>query len=519
MGIYLNPGNISFKEKSSMNYVDKSLLIDFVNGTLGTNQKLICCSRPRRFGKSYAATMLCAYYDKSCDSRELFDSLEISRTTGYETHLNKYNVIYLDITTFCDNVKDRSKIIETIHKKVIEELTEYFSIETESETIPFVLDEITNYCGERFYFIIDEYDAVYRQFKDDYVLQEEYVAFLRGLFKSPTTAKSVIGAYITGILPIKKYNHQSAVSDFIEYTMTESGELSTFFGFTNEEVKKLCNKSEMDFEEMKEWYDGYVLDGKEIYNPKSVMEAIRLKSFDNYWTRTSEYAEIKPYLETNGVTQDELLSLLKGKSVLVNINTFQNDMIHLDTKDRVFTLMIHLGYFSYNKKIKKISIPNKEIRQEFVDTLENSKYPMLTEFICRSRNLLDSTKEMDEEMVCMQIEFVHSMLNNPKNYNSEEALRSTIKMAYITGVDEYYYFEELPSGTGYVDIALIPKEKNEKVILFELKWNKDTSKALSQIDNRNYKQKLEQMGNGILFVGINYDAESKKHTCEIKENI
>ena len=519
MGQYLNPGNNDFKEILEEKYVDKSMLIDFVNQNLNKKtSKLICVSRPRRFGKTFASFMLSAYYDKSCDSHELFKGLNISKTDSYETNINKHNVIYLDITRFIGPEKDISNIVNSINKKVSIELIENFPIQTDSYYLPDVLDKITLKYGERFIFIIDEWDAIYRQFKNEIRVQEKYVELLRDLFKSPTTGKSITAAYMTGILPIVKYDHQSAVSDFKEYTMTDPRQLAPYYGFTEEEVEKLCEEHSMSFDLMKEWYDGYELNGYSLYNPRSVVEAIDCRRYGNYWTRTSGYDEIKKYLEYDQVTNEDLMKLLSGKSIEVDINTFKNDLIHLDSKDKIFTLLIHYGYFTYDEDTETIRIPNKEIHKEFISTVKESKYTNLSKMIIHSKELIQSTINREEKKVSKAIEYTHSMINNPENYNSEEALRVTIKMAYIASIDHYAYFEELPSGKGYCDIAFIPKDNVQSpILLFELKWNKDTEEALSQIKDKTYSQRLEQFQKEILFIGINYDANTKEHTCKIEK--
>lgn len=283
MGDYLNIGNAGFAAITKGLYVDKTEMISFINSTLGTTDKLTCVSRPRRFGKSFAAKMLCAYYDKSCDSEALFADYKIAQDASFKEHLNKYDVIYLDITWFISNAGSADgvkNIVKMLQYEVIQELcAAYPNVETQ-HTLPKMLSKITDATGNKFIIIIDEWDALFREVKEDTVLQEEYIQLLRGLFKSSgQTDKMIEAAYMTGILPIKKYGNQSAVSDFREYTMIAPRKLAEYVGFTEAEVKTLCRQNGMDFNEMRHWYDGYTFSRlKSVYSPNSVMEAIKFET-------------------------------------------------------------------------------------------------------------------------------------------------------------------------------------------------------------------------------------------------
>ncbi len=372
MGNYLNVGNAGFATAVKGIYVDKTEMISYINDTLGTMDKLTCVSRPRRFGKSLAAKMLCAYYDKSCDSRALFDGLAIARDPSFEKHLNQYDVIYLDITEFTSDalVKGSTReIVRTIECRVMQELREVYPTVEEQNSLPNLLCSITEATGNKFIFIIDEWDALFREAKEDVGLQEEYIGLLRGLFKnSGKTDKMIEAAYMTGILPIKKYGTQSAVSDFREYTMLTPGKLAKYVGFTEAEVKALCQEYAMDFEEMKRWYDGYSFSRtNSVYSPNSVMEAIRSEEFGSYWTRTETYEALKIYIDMDmDGLKEAIICMLGGERVRIMAGSFQNDMTSMKSKDDVLTLMVHLGYLVYDAKEKAVFIPNEEVREEFV---------------------------------------------------------------------------------------------------------------------------------------------------------
>ncbi len=347
MGDYLNVGNAGFTSVRKGLYVDKTDMIAFINGTLGTTDKLTCVSRPRRFGKSFAAKMLCAYYDKSCDSQKLFENLRIAGDESFRKHLNKYDVIYLDITWFISIVDDMKRVVSYLQKAVIQELREAYPHVAVKDTLAETLSRITDVTGNKFIIIIDEWDALFREAKYDQDLQEEYIQMLRGLFKSSgQTDKMIEAAYLTGILPIKKYGTQSAVSDFREYTMISPGKLAKYVGFTEDEVNMLCERHGMDFEEMKHWYDGYSISClKSVYNPNSVMEAIKNEEFGNFWTRTETYESLKIYIELNeDGLREAIVQMLGGAHFKINVGSFQNDMTTIKVKDDVLTLLVHLGY-------------------------------------------------------------------------------------------------------------------------------------------------------------------------------
>ena len=300
MGKYLNIGNAGFETVRKGIYVDKTGLISFINSTLGTSDKMTCVSRPRRFGKSFAAKMLSAYYDKSCDSRALFEDLEVVKDTSFEKYLNKYNVIYLDITLFTARAADINRVVQVINDEVAMDVSASFGNVEKGRDLAETLYHIAVETGEKFIMIIDEWDAIFREAKGNTSLQKEYVVFLRSLFKSSWTDVIFDAAYITGILPIKKYGTQSAMTDFREYSMLMPKKLAEYVGFTEREVQELCTEYGMNFEEMKRWYDGYSFSKvKSIYNPNSVIEAVKCEEFGNYWTQTETYASLQFYIDMN----------------------------------------------------------------------------------------------------------------------------------------------------------------------------------------------------------------------------
>ena len=521
MGDYLNVGNAGFTAMTKECYVDKTDMISFINSTLGTTRKLTCVSRPRRFGKSYAAKMLCAYYDKSCDSKALFAKYKIAQDASFETHLNKYDVIYLDITWFISIVKNVKNVVSYLQEKVIEELRAAYPEAKQENTLAETLSKITDATGNKFIIIIDEWDALFREVKNDTALQEKYIQLLRGLFKSSgQTDKMIEAAYMTGMLPIKKYGTQSAMTDFKEYTMVQPEPLEEYVGFTEQEVQELCANSKLAFADMQKWYDGYILgDNTHIYSPKSVMDAIERNRLGNYWTQSETYESLKIYIDLNeDGLKEAIVQMLGGAHIKIDVATFQNDMTTIQSKDDVLTLLVHLGYLAYDIDRKTVSIPNEEVWQEFVRAMTTGKHREVAKLIQNSDYLLEQTLNLDEEAVAKAIEKVHQTGTAPIFYNNEQALRSVIRFAYISCVDEFLRIDELPSGRGYADVVFFPKKASSMpLILIELKWNKTDQGAISQIKNHQYPQALENYGGEILMVGINYDEKSHTHTCKIEE--
>lgn len=535
MGAYINRGNEGFANYSNGEYIDKTGMIAFINSTLNTGNRLTCVTRPRRFGKSMAASMLCAYYDRSCDSSTLFDGFEIARDPSYREHLNKYHVINLDITTFISEYQGDDDIVKHIQEDIREDLIEEFPevcIAERTRLMP-ALMKVAKHTGIKFIFVIDEWDALCRELYDKPQIMDEYVMFLRRMFKSNDTAMAFAGVYMTGILPIKKYGTQSALNDFREYSMTSPGPMGGFLGFNDEDVKFLAEKYGMDFSELKRWYDGYEMDTFDwrvnipeikktaIYNPNSVMAAVREHHCDNYWAQSEAFESLRRYIDHdfNGV-KDTLERLMTGEAVGVNVLSFGNDINNVADNEELFTLLIHLGYLCYDRNRRIAVLPNQEIREEFMEALRGSKsHKELAELVHASDRLLESLWQMDEESVAAGVEYVHNHKVAPNFYNNDQSLRSVVRMAFLGAIDHYIEIQELSSGKGYADLVFIPRRNSNKpVLVVELKWNKSVRTAIDQIEERDYPELLKDFSDEVLLVGISYDKDSKKHVCVIKKH-
>lgn len=527
MGTYVNPGNQAFKRIDGQNYVDKTGIIQLINERIGRDDSLLCISRPRRFGKSFAAKMLTAYYDCSCDSHELFDKKRVARSKSYLTHLNQYNVIYLEITAFISEAKILRRPLAEVPGMIMEAIHDDLrQINPDLPKRRTVNDEML-YCaekpdGKQFVFIIDEWDAMIREAKEDQEAQQVYLNLLRGWFKNGAfTPKAVAAAYMTGILPIKKDGKQSAISDFSEYSMLHPGDFAKFTGFSEAEVKRLCKKNKMNFDDVKAWYDGYELSGGHaVYNPYSVMNACREKECRSFWGKTSASEALTDYIDMDfDGLQETVARLIGGAKVAVNTSQFQNDFERFRTKDDVLTLLVHLGYLTYDSAHGTVHVPNGEVRDEFRGFLGNDEFSgHWVKLIGRSRKLLKDTAAGNNEAVAAALEEIRGEQYAPQYYNDEQALRAVIKYAYIAAFGQYVKVEEMPSGKGIADVVFLPSSLVKlPAMVIELKWNKTSGGAITQIKNKRYTAVLEPYVGNILLVGINYNEKTGRHTCSIEK--
>lgn len=386
-----------------------------------------------------------------------------------------------------------------------------------------VLEKVYAETGQEFIFLIDEWDCIMRERQKSEKLQKQYLDFLRGLLKGQPY---VVLTYMTGILPIKKYGNPtkldlySALNMFTEYSMTNQKTLEEYTGFTEEEVKELCRRYKMDFEETSSWYDGYTfIKFQHVYNPKSVVEAMLYQDFSNYWTSTETYEALKMYMDMDmdGLRADIVQMLGRGR-VKVNTRSFQNDMQTFHTKDDVLTLLIHLGYLAYDSKKKETFIPNKEIIEEFENAMSTGGWNNIIAILNASEKLLADTLFCNEKNVAQGLDQAHTEAASILTYNDEDSLASAIQLAYYSARKDYKLIRELPTGYGFADVVFLPlPHRNKPAIVIELKYNKSADTAIQQIKDKKYMQDLEGYTGEILLVGINYDKESKKHSCIIEK--
>ena len=527
MGTYLNPGNTAFKEAlNSEIYVDKSILIDVVSSKIGTMQKYMCVSRPRRFGKSVAMNMLAAYYSRGCNSEAIFKKLEIAKAASFKKYLNRYNVIRLNMQEFLSDYRNIDGMLAAISKYLLKELLKvYPGIDyMDKDRLRNVMSDIHEESGIQFIILIDEWDCIFREYKKDKKSQDKYLDFLRAWLKDQEYVGLV---YMTGILPIKKYGTHSALNMFTEYSMTSPGELAEFFGFTDAEVKGLCTEYNWDYDELKDWYDGYELSVYKqkieykcsIYNPKSVTAAIEFGKCDTYWNRTETYEALKQYIQMNmDGLKDAIVTMMAGGSVEINPDTFVNDMSTFEGRDDVMTLLIHLGYLSYNAREKTVSIPNREVAKEYYNAVSTMDWKNVMAAITDSKQLLQNVLEGQAELVAAGIDKAHEEIAILQ-YNDENSLSCVIGLAFYSAREFYQTIREMPAGRGFADIVFLPlpNHADKPAILIELKWDQNADTAIRQIHEKRYDGVLKGYEGNIILAGISYDKATKKHSCIIEK--
>ena len=521
MGIYINTGNEGFRRIRNSEYIDKSGVIAVVNNTLFTEKCFSCVTRCRRFGKSMAAKMLCAYYDHSCDSRSLFADLEIARHQSFEEHLNKYPVIFLDMTTFVTQYHDDS-IVEHIDADMLRDIREAYPdvpLRDDDNLMDFLLRVATT-TGERFIFIIDEWDAICREFPAGTSAMDRYVNWLRRMFKSIDGARVFAGVYLTGILPIKKYKTESALNNFQEYSMASPGKMARYFGFTKDEVRALAERHGMDFDDLEKWYDGYQIGNEpSMFNPNSVMRAIDNERCRSYWASTGAFDAVANYIQMNyeGL-KDDIIRMLAGERCPVDPTGFQNDMSIVRSRDDVLTVLIHLGYLSFDWDEEECYIPNREVAGEMVNAVKRSNWKNVVDALEQSKQLLQATLEGDCEAVARGVDAAHDENTSILSYNNENSLACVLSIAYYYARNNYVIHRELASGKGFADLVLIPRKNvDSPAIILELKYNRDAEGAIAQIHRKKYPAKVAQYTDNLLLVGINYDRQTKTHECRIEK--
>ena len=519
--MYVNVDNHLFKRVRNSEYVDKSELIALTNKVIDTEDQYICVTRPRRFGKSVTVKMLNAYYSKGYDSKALFSDLKIASSPDFESHLNQHDVIYLDMTEFADNKDNGNKYLENLNTNVVSELKDTYRDFFDKDK-SYSLPEAIRCLKKRFIFIIDEWDFVFREYPNNSTLQENYIDLLRALFKG-AGERFVNLAYITGILPIARYNTQSALNNFSEYTMLNPGPFSQYYGFTENEVKTLCEKYKLDFETTKFWYDGYKVGVYDLYNPNSIIELAKHGVYKSYWSATAAYDLVKEAINLNfeGL-KDDIIKLCSGTSIRIyDIESFNTAEKNFPNKDSIYVYLVHLGYLGYNDEDSTIYVPNEETRRELLHSVRDNHWPQYESALKLSEQVVVATENKDTETVANLLAKVHEDKVPVLEYNSESALRYVVLMSYLAAEKDYLApLNEFPTGKGFADIVYLPKKvsKNGKpALIIELKKDASAKVALEQIKERDYVSRVKEYTDNMLLIGINYDSKSKQHSCIIEK--
>lgn len=522
MGAFINPGYEVFEMSRNFEcFVDKSLLLCELNKLVNGMKRFVCVSRPRRFGKTIMAQMISTYYSRGCDSRSVFEGLEFGKTENFDQYLNKFNIVKIDCNNFSSyvNKTGEKSFVNQIQQVVMREFPEEFPEINFSDCnqISECIRKVYKETGEKFVIIMDEYDLEVRMSQPEN-LHQEYLDFLVSLFKNDNLGPAIALAYITGILPIVKDKFQSKLNNFRQKTMLDTIGFEKSFGFTEDEVKSLCDRFNIDYQECKRWYQGYEIEGVSIFNPEAIVEVIDSKKFKNHWSATGSYESVRTYIEMNhDGTKDSIVKMLSGEKIDIDVNPYDNTLDHFESKDDVFTYLIHLGYLAYDQNNKSCFIPNREVRDEWVTAIRrNANYANVMRFVNESENLLQATINGDENAVSTSIKASHELVCNNLNFNNEGSYQSAIIMAYFYANCKYTIIKEMTTGKGYADVVFIPYVPNLPAIIVELKVNKSTETAITQIRDKEYSQSLSQYQGNLLFVGINYDETTKEHECKIE---
>ena len=550
MGNILNPGNDNsfirlVKFKDSEIFVDKTDFIKEMSAKINAQNRFFAVTRPRRFGKTVTAHMLSAYYSKGYAGQKIFDGLKISENTGFADHLNKYNVIYIDMNSIKDKfisykadkslyIEDIDDLVDFLQYMVIRDLKENKEYAEQISSDPLIgkkslssaLEVIFKYTGEPFILIMDEWDLICREYQNEPALQEKFIEFLRGLFKSDDGLSCFALAYLTGILPIKKYNSQSALNGFDEYNMLAPGEYATYFGFTEDEVADIVKSPncKVTHQELKEWYEGYKIKGVGIYNPNSVCKAVSRNECISYWSGTSSNEEFVRLINTDfeGLKED-IINLIEGEEVTFSCANFQNDMVTIKDKNDVFSLLVCLGYLgcsdTKNKYRKVAYVPNAEIKAVLMDIVREQNWYERMETIKRSENLLKAIKKLDGATVAAIIQEIHnSSVVALLDYNDEESLTYCVMTGLLWAtLDDYSYHREDQAGKGRADLVYEPITRKQPLILIEFKYDDSAEEAIKQIKTKEYFKRYIKQYRNIILVGINYSTETKDHQCMIEK--
>jgi hypothetical protein len=534
MGIYLNSimAYYNYKELyGSPYFVDKSLILDEIIPMIGTSQKYICLTRPRRFGKSVMANMLAAFFSEGCEAKAIFDTLKIAEKKCYTKNLNQHKVIFITFNELPEMCTSYSKYIERIKKRLKKDLMRAFPDAgiDEEDSIWDILRDIYEMTAERFIFVLDEWDFIFHR---NFVTNEDkaaYIDFLSNLLKDKPYVSL---AYMTGILPIAKYSSGSELNMFVEYTMATKVKYSEYFGFTDQEVdilyKSYLGKTEkptITRAGLKEWYDGYLTQaGMRMYNPRSVVCALSDNQLSNYWTSSGPYDEIYYYINHNvDAVRDELAQMVSGIPVPAKMSEYAAVSMNLTTKDEIFSSMVVYGFLTYENGY--VSIPNKELMDKFNDMLmKETSLGYINQLAKESERMLRATLAGDTKTMMEILEYAHNTESPLLSYNQEAELTTIVNLVYLQARDFYRIEREDKAGIGYVDFIFYPElNRQADCIILELKMDHTADEALQQIKDRKYALKFEgRLGEEtsytgrILGVGIAYDKESKVHECKME---
>ncbi len=538
MGTYLNsitPYTLYKSESLSPYFVDKTLMLRELFPYVSAGNRHICITRPRRFGKTIMANMISSFFQKASDSSDVFDGLAISHVDDYRRYKNQYNVIRIDFSKMPRNCDSYTQYIERIEALLIEDVKEAFPQVkiNEADAVGDILESVFVQCGEKFIFVLDEWDFIFHRDFINEIDKEKYVAFLSNLLKD---RPYVVLSYMTGILPIAKYSSGSELNMFAEFTMVNSPMFGEYFGFTDDEVDDLYRRYIVECDRqhkeksvtrkgLRDWYNGYYTkSGERVYNPRSVVFALQFNNLANYWTSSGPYDEIYYYIRNNiSDVRDDLALMISGESVTAKIQEYAATSMNLSTRDEIYSAMVVYGFLSYLNG--KVCIPNRELMEKFDELLvKNESLGYVYRLAKESEKMLKATLAGDTLTMERILEFAHNTEVPLLSYNHETELSAIVNLVYLAARDSYRVEREDKAGTGYVDFIFYPYDTTADCIILELKVDHTPDEAIAQIIDKKYALKFmpklagQKIYTGrILAVGIGYWKESKKHSCKVEE--
>lgn len=538
MGTYLNsitPYTLYKSESLSPYFVDKTLMLRELFPYVSAGNRHICITRPRRFGKTIMANMISSFFQKASDSSDVFDSLAISQVDDYRRYKNQYNVIRIDFSKMPRNCDLYTQYIERIEALLIEDVKDAFPQVkiNEADAVGDILESVFVQCGEKFIFVLDEWDFIFHRDFINEIDKEKYVAFLSNLLKD---RPYVVLSYMTGILPIAKYSSGSELNMFAEFTMVNSPMFGEYFGFTDDEVDDLYRRYIVECDRqhkeksvtrkgLRDWYNGYYTkSGERVYNPRSVVFALQFNNLANYWTSSGPYDEIYYYIRNNiSDVRDDLALMISGESVTAKIQEYAATSMNLSTRDEIYSAMVVYGFLSYLNG--KVCIPNRELMEKFDELLvKNESLGYVYRLAKESEKMLKATLAGDTLTMERILEFAHNTEVPLLSYNHETELSAIVNLVYLAARDSYRVEREDKAGTGYVDFIFYPYDTTADCIILELKVDHTLDEAIAQIIDKKYALKFvpklagQKIYTGrILAVGIGYWKDSKEHSCKVEE--
>ncbi len=521
MGKFLNPGATMLRRaRASSIYVDKSGVIAYLNKVMNTEREYVCVSRPRRFGKSMAANMISAYYDRTVDGATEFAGLAIASDPSFDEKRNRFDVVKVNVQEFLSATDSVDALLARLQRFCCMSLAqEYPDVALfDPENLPQVMSDVFYATGRQFVIVIDEWDCVMRETASDHDGQRRYLDFLRAWLKDQPY---VALAYMTGILPVKKCGTHSALNMFDEFSMVEPLEMAPYMGFTEAEVDGLCEQWGRDLSECRAWYDGYLLPGVgSVYAPRSVVLAMETGRFSSYWTRTETFEALKRYIDMDfDGLHDKVVRLVGGLRVPVNTETYGNDMTTFGCADDVLTLLIHLGYLAYDVERGEAFVPNREVAGEYANAIRAGGWDEVARALAQSERLADALVAGDAAAVAQGVQQAHEDAASVLEYNDENSLACALRLAFYSAIRRYRLVREMPAGKGFADLVMIPLASSGNLpgIVVELKRDVSPSVAIEQIRERGYQRALDGLADhGLILAGITYDSQSKEHACVIE---